>query len=123
MKKEFGFSLIELIVVVLILGIIAIFAIPRFVDFRGRADQAAVDGVAGSLAAASATNYAIRRANSSAGQAVDNCTDIGDILQGGLPSDYEIVSTSLSNNVTQQCTVRLISDNTVTAQFTGTGIS
>ena len=44
-----GFTLIELVVVITILGILAAFAIPRFASMEGQARTAAVQGLAGSL--------------------------------------------------------------------------
>lgn len=44
-----GFTLIELVVVIVILGILAAFAIPRFVNISTQAREAAVRGLAGSL--------------------------------------------------------------------------
>ncbi len=58
LRNQKGFTLIELVMVIVILGILAAVAIPRFIDLQGNAAQSAVDGVAGSLGSASAINYA-----------------------------------------------------------------
>lgn len=77
-----GFTLIELVMVIVILGILSAVAIPKFVDLSGNAQKAAVQGVAGALGSADAINYAgcsVLDNVVTAGKciAVAKCSDIG----------------------------------------------
>ncbi len=118
-----GFTLIELVMVIVILGVLAAIAIPKFVDLKGDARQAALDGVAGALSSAAAINYAARSAKSTNGNAVANCSDVATAMQGGaLPADYSITPAAVAAGTSVSCTVSTVSTPVLTATFTAIGI-
>lgn len=57
MNKQAGFTLIELIVVIVILGVLAAIAIPRFVDLQRDARVAKLSAARGAVQAAAALNH------------------------------------------------------------------
>jgi len=118
-----GFTLIELVMVIVILGVLAAVALPKFVDLKGDAQTAAVQGVAGGISSASAVNYAARSvttANGTATAGVSCSAAANAILQGGIPSGYTVSGGNVgAAGVATACTVTLDADHTATATIVG----
>ncbi|GAK83443.1 MSHA pilin protein MshA [Vibrio ponticus] len=71
MKRQGGFTLIELVVVIVILGILAVTAAPRFLNLQDDAREASLQGLRGALQGAAGIVYGRAAIDGVEGQALD----------------------------------------------------
>lgn len=57
MKKQLGFTLVELVVVIVLLGILGVVAAPKFLDLQSDARQSAMDGLKAAMESANTITY------------------------------------------------------------------
>ncbi|WP_426360322.1 type II secretion system protein [Pseudocolwellia sp. HL-MZ19] len=79
MKKQLGFTLIELVVVIVILGILSAVALPKFINLQDDAKQATMNGLKATLETASSFTFAKAKIN-----------QLGDFADENLPSGIRI---------------------------------
>ncbi len=87
-SKQKGFTLIELVVVIVILGILAATALPKFVDLSGEAEAAAVQGVAAAVTGGGNVNYAKYKAAGGISTGAVAISDTTDACAGAANSVY-----------------------------------
>ncbi len=122
-EQQSGFTLIELIMVIAIMAALAIVVLPRYADLQGEAQEASVQGVAGSLTAASAINYAAWKANSSDAVDVDDCQDIGHLIEPALDAaEYAITAAAIDKDQSVTCVLTHHATG-ITATFVGYGVA
>jgi MSHA pilin protein MshA len=100
LRNEKGFTLIELVMIIIILGILAAVAIPKFMNLRDDADRANAKSVVGALNSTASIVFAKHAVGStgvcSEGATVDTAAELAACLDGGLPANWATSSDNIT---------------------------
>lgn len=120
--KSEGFTLIELVMVIVILGILAAFALPRFANLGGDARGATIEGAAGSMKSASAIVHSKALAENktaASGESVSLEGETIDLIYG-YPEAKDVTAATSTGGILEAAQITTGTDGDF-AVTTGTG--
>lgn len=85
MNKQQGFTLIELVVVIIILGILAVTAAPKFINLQDDAKASAIQGLKGAIQGANSLVYAKAALTGIEREATASVDVLGDTNASAVP--------------------------------------
>jgi MSHA pilin protein MshA len=114
-KTQGGFTLIELIMVIVILGLLAVTAIPKYIDLQSEAKDASAKGVYGAAQAAAAINHAGKLVRKTTTNISNGTTLLG--AMEGTPDGWEVDDTGTVLEGIGICTKPTTDGDCTTAEY------
>ncbi|OAN16517.1 MSHA biogenesis protein MshA [Photobacterium jeanii] len=130
MKRQNGFTLIELVVVIVILGILAVTAAPRFLNLQDDARNASLEGLKGAINGAAGIVYGKSAIEGKERKSADKITvdgqdlnvvygypkaaDIDKAVQLDLTSEWKVANVSGATGTKKAFTLKNYAEDPVT---------
>lgn len=113
MKSQSGFTLIELVIVIVLLGVLAAIAVPRFINLQDDAQVAQRNATAAAISSAMNINYAACAINNfvttgdCAAVTACNAASVGAVMHGFVAATWTIAGTAppAGNGSVGSCTL------------------
>ena len=123
-RRHHGYTLIELLIVIVIVSILSTVSLRTYADLADESKMAGARGVAGALGSASAANFMLRNKGPAGTIAISDCADNAGLLMPGSLQSFVITPKPIAPGATEFCTVDHIKPGAATAvTFTAYGIS
>lgn len=120
MKNQSGFTLIELVIVIVLLGVLSAIAVPRFVNLEDDAQRVTLSATAASLTSAMNINYAECAVNNFSTVAPSQCRPVS-TCQGATGADQVVQGTALSTYTIAALTIPAGNGTIATCSITKNG--